>query len=755
MADGDRRFEGIAEDVLDMGDGDTVEVDFDPIREEGEEPPTDDDFVDPADVQSIVSGLIEEAVQHYDQDREPDQVKATEYYFGEPFGNEMEGRSQVVNTVVRDATLDQMPSLMRIFAGKERYVEYEPRVQEGMSDEMVSQRVQQAAQATDYANYVMMEKNPGYRILWDTFEDALVRRLGVITWWWEDIERVEAAELSGLSQEEVQVLEEDPEITVELLGEPYSVPVAGLEEAPLAYDVRATYRNIYGEPKVASVLPENFFFTPAATGRDEAAIIGHSRELAIEEIEALVPGVSEDELEAAKTRGNRNSRSSSASADLENTRNRLGGDESFDGADQDPSREPILFTEAYGLIDVDGDGISELRLFQCIGSNYEIINGIRDLDGEVIEPGEIVDEIPFALFTPTPEAHAIEGLGNFDLLGDIQLITSQIERGQLDSLAQAINSDTEVVDGQVNMKDVLSPDISRIIRVSRPGMMREVKHTFVGDSTLPILGYYDTKTEDRTGKSRASKGLDADALQSSTKEAVSNTFTKSQERVELIARTFAETGMKQLFRGILRLITKHQNWQEMVRLRGEFVRVDPRAWDAMMDVSVNVAIGQGTPADRLAGLESIISKQTALLEAGSPVVTMVELRHSLALQAEMLGYKDPSAFYRPWTEEQDMAAKQAAAQQPPPPDPAMELVRIEEGKLQLEQMKARVQLQLDATKAQREDDFNRDKLARDTALKEQEIESKYKTEIDKATINAEIARDRARMDAPTPGSEAR
>jgi hypothetical protein len=679
------------------------------------------------EIQATVRGALERALDHYQDTLEPDQKEATDYYYGRPFGDEEDGRSKVVSTDVRDATRAQLPSLMRVFFGPERAVEFRPR---GLEDEPM------ARQMTDTVGYVVREENPGFLILYSAFKDALVRRLGVLKWWWDETYRVSASDYTGLDTDGVLALLSDPGVE--------DFDITGQDGE--TYDVRITRKEASGCPRFAAVPPEEFVFTPHARSLEDAPLVAHVREVPAEDL--LQMGVDADVIAEAAGR-----RRSVSDEDLAFARSFDGDTASrFDEGDDevlDPSQRPVLYAEAYALIDGADDGVAEIRLFRCVGPEFRITNG----DGL----GEVVDEVPFAVLTPEPEPHTLIGLSNFDLLRDVQRVKSQVLRGTLNSLALAIEPKTEVVEGEVNMQDLINPEISGIVRVTKPGMQREIVHTFVGPDALPVLEYYDGIKEERTGITKASQGLDADSLQSSTKAAVAGTFAAAQQQIEMIARVFAETGIRRLFKGILGLMCRHQDRPRTVRLRGTYVEIDPRQWDATMDVSINVALGQGAPEDRIATLSSILAAQQAAKEMGAPFVSWVEIRNALAKGAELAGWHNPDQFFRPWgmAEEQQMQA--AMANQPPAPDPNMALVQVEAAKaqsqMQIEQLKAEVQrsieaqkMELERWKAQMQDDRERDKAARDAALKQFEIEMEYQSKIADAALRTRIEQERAEID---------
>lgn len=686
----------------------------------GEGADDSDDKSDRAeDVQGLVKRMLEEAIAYYEESLEPDQATATDYYHARPFGNEKEGRSQVVSPDVRNATRAQRPSLARIFFGPERQVEYRAR---GPEDE------QGAEQATDYVNYIVNEDNAGYLLFRDWWTDGLVRRLGITKWWWDDTSRVEVSKHSGLLEEQVALLESDPECEVEITA---IVP----NSQGAQYDVTVTRREKDGRARVQCVPPEEFVFSPGSRALGSAPLVAHVREVPADELYAL--GIDKDIVDEnkGKTRSSKSDALDTARQfDDFSVRFRENQD------DRDESQQLVLYAEAYALVDGDGDDIAELRMFQCVGPEYEIVNG----DGL----GEIVDEVPFAIFTPDPEPHTIVGLSNFDLLKDVQLIKSQVTRGLLDDLAQHIDPSLVVVEGQVNMKDVLGPDASKVIRVRRsPDDLRDFRTSFAGPDIMPILSYFDQAKEDATGTSRAAAGLDADALQSSTKAAVAATLSGSQQQIEELARVFAEMALKPMYKGLLRLICKHQDYARIVRLRGKYVPCDPRQWDATMDVQVNVGLGQGPPEDRINALTAVLNTQKELQSLGAPFVTFAHIRNTCAKLLQAAGERNIDQYMGEWTQEDEQQRQQQAAQQPPQPDPNMALVQVEQMKAQSEAALKQMQFELDQWKAQMAEDRERDKIARDTALREKEMELKYQTNIHTAELDAQVARERHQMDA--------
>jgi hypothetical protein len=350
--------------------------------------------------------------------------------------------------------------------------------------------------------------------------------------------------------------------------------------------------------------------------------------------------------------------------------------------------------------------------------------------------------IPFAVFCPDPEPHTFFGLSVADQVMDIQLIKSNIQRNMLDSLALAIHPRVGVVEGQVNVDDVLNTEVGGVIRMRAPGMVQPFSMPFVGQQAFPMLDYMDGMKESRTGITKAAAGLAADSLQSSTRAAVAATVSAAQQRIELIARIFAEGGMKRLFTGLLKLAVQNQQAERMIRLRGQFVPVDPRSWDANMDVVVNIALGGGTEQDKIQVLTNILQKQEQILQlAGmnNPLVTLAQYRNTLAQIVSLAGYKDASQFFN------DPAQMPPMPPQPPKPSPEEMLAQAQMAAIQADIQKKAAELKLRREEMVRKDDLERDQMEADLVLKIAEMRAKYGAQVDVAAIRADMERDREMM----------
>lgn len=667
-------------------------------------------------LQSAVAAELRDSIDYIDEEISPERAKATKYYKGEPFGNEEEGSSHFVSTDVRDVVLGLMPNLMRIFAGAERIAEFTPT---GPED------VEAAAQATDAVQYVFEKQNKGFSILYSLFKDALVRKTGIAKWWVEEQVDVTEYEYEGLTEEQFAILAQDPDVEiVEMEVEQESDPAdpTGMTMTPATYEVKVKRTKKQMKYCVAALPPEEFLISRDARCEDTASIVAHRQYLTVSDLVAM--GYDKDLcLEYA----------TSDDDGFEYNEERYARDPNVDynGVNRtDPAAKKVLYIQSYIRFDKDGDGIAELLKVCSMGNAYNIVS---------VEPA---DEIPFAIFTPDPEPHMAIGLSEADKVMDIQRAKSQIVRDMFDSLAQAIRPRIGVVEGQANMDDVLNNETGAPIRMRAPGMVQPFAQPFVGQAAFPVLQYLDDTKESRTGVSKASMGLNADALQSSTRAAVAATISGAQGRVELVARVFAETGLKRLFKGILNMLITHQDAPMLLRLRNKFVTVDPRTWNSSMDVEVNVALSATSTEEKMNLLGQVNADQKEILltlGVANPLVSLAQFRNTKAKMLEMAGFKDASAFYL------DVDPNFQPPPQDQKPTPEEMLAQVQVQAIQADIAKKQAELELQREEMMRKDDRERDQMEAEMMIKAAEIRAKYATEVNVAEITAMVERDREAM----------
>lgn len=664
------------EPVTGVGDGVSNHSD------EGGKPKRKEKGLDDEDFRTAVKSAIDDAVDYIDGFVAPLRAAATQYYRGEPLGNEEQGRSQIIMTELRDVVQGIMPGLLRLFCSGENAVEFVP---------TNANTVELAEQQTDYISHIFFYDNPGFLILLSSFKDALVRKTGVLKWYWSEETKKTSTYFSGITAEQVAVIKADKSVDKGSIkiedGEPIQLeaqtdPQTGqpVQPPPIpTFDVTIT-RTIPANTAVVEALPpEEFLLDRNARRVATANYAGHRSYKTVSDLVAL--GYDQDEIE--ENMGSADIFSLNYEAQIRNP-----AIMSFmQHADNpDPSMRPVLYTESYVRLDRDGDGIAELWRVCTIGDAHYVLHD------------EEVDHIPFAVLCPDPEPHMVIGQSIADQTMDLQELKTNVVRNILDSLGQSIHPRTWIVEGQANIDDALNTEIGAVLRVKQPGMVGELEKTFVGQQALPLVGYLDDVRSQRTGMSQASQGLDADVLQSTTKSAVDNTVAKAQERIELIGRIFAQTGFADLFRGLLRLVVTHQDRARVLKLRGKWVNVDPRSWDADLECHANIAVGHGSAQEQIQFLMLVLQKQEMILQMfgpDNPLVTLTQYRRTIGKILNLAGIKDDTNYFGPMGPQEIAKLEQVVAQKAQQPNPEMLMVQVEQQKASDEKQIKLMKLQIE------------------------------------------------------------
>ena len=643
--------------------------------------------MDKLEFNALVRNEIENALGYYDSEYGTDRITAMNYYMGEDFGNEQEGRSQVVTTEVADTIEFIMPSLMRTFTQTDEFVKFMPRQPED---------VEGAKQATSYANYVLNCQNNGFVILHNFFKDALLQKIGVVKVYYDETEEAQEEEYTGLSDDELTLLLQDPNVEIvsqntEEYGEE-GVDEMGMpmSDYSVSHDVVIKRMSYGGMIKVDNIPPEEFLVSKRAASIEDADFVAHRTTMKVGDL--IQMGYDRELVE--KYAGYTELDTSSE------VQNRFEDVESSDATDSsDMSMRDVLVVEAYIKSDYDGDGVAELRRVVTLGSGFEIVEN------------ETFDHVPFACLSPILMPHRLVGRSIAELIMDLQLIKSTVLRQLLDNIYLTNNARVAAVEGQVNLDDLLNSRAGGIVRMRQANAVQVLQPPMVGQNAFSLLQYLDEIREQRTGLSKASMGLDADALQSTTATAVAAQMSAAQGKIEMIARVFAETGVKQLFRLVLTLCLHHGKKEQMIRLNNKFVPIDPSNWKHEYDLSVNVGLGSGQTNEKMAFLAQMAQKQEQILlqmGAENPLVDLQQYRNTLAELASMAGFKDATRFFK---NPEDTPPQ---PQQPPPPSEA-------EMKMQFEQQKFQAELELQKAKQDAELALKREELQMKMQIRQEEL----------------------------------
>ncbi len=624
--------------------------------------------------------------------------KSLEYYLGKPFGNEQEGRSQVVSTDVSDTVESLMPSLMKIFTAGDNIFHCEPA---GPEDEKV------AKQASDYINHVFYKENRGFSAIYTAFKDALVQKNGILKVYWDDSEKTTREEYKKLTDDEYNLLIADKEISVnehKEYEEEFRDDNDKVIDKITFHDVVLYKTQLYGQVKIDPIPPEEFLIERRAKSIESANFVCHrvnmTRNSLIEMgydpeiVNNLPTGDAEYYLEDRQVRYQ--------DTDFSAPQDR--GDKSTD---------EVLIHECYVRLDLNGDGKSELHKICLAGTGSYRILAMDE-----------IDSIPFVSMTPIIMPHRFYGRSVSELIEDIQLIKSTVMRQMLDNMYLTNNNRIAIQDGQVAMDDLLTNRPGGIVRTKQPpaNVMQVMSAQPITEQASGLLAYLDSVREARSGVTKSAQGLQSDSLNTDTATGMNQVLTQSQMRMELIARTFAETGVKDLGIKIFELLCKYQQKEKLVRIRGEFVPMTPYEWRDRVNLSVKVGLGTGSKEQQLILLNAILQRQLQAINLQQnvygPVVNLKNIYSTLQKLVENAGLGSVEPFF--------MDPEVGAAQMPPlPPKPPTEFEKVSLAQVQGENERAILDSQVKMKKMESE---MRQKLL-DFELQVKEMELKYGTKI--------------------------
>jgi len=653
-----------------------------------------------------------------------ERAEAIQYYLGEPFGNEVEGRSQVVSYDTQDTIESALPQLLKVFVSGDEVVRFEPK---GPEDQ------EAADQETDYINHIVMEKNNGFEVFYVWFKDALLSKNGYVKVYYEEEEDYDEESYEGLTEaqlnllvfdENVEILEHEsyPDPSVQPM--PMTPPMVtegpdvqpldgGLEidmqtqqafMQPMLHDVKIKVKEISGKIKVKNVAPENIMVSVDAYGTclNSARFVQHRELMSPAEI-AETFDISEDEIDSIMA-------DTQDAFELESNARDIYS-EQYDRA---VDTSEILVKDTYLKIN------DERKRYVVIGNQiiYE----------------EECEYVPFACITPMLMPHRHIGRSYADLTKDIQLVKSTLIRGQLDNMYLSNNGRYAISD-RVNLDDMLTSRPGGIVRVQgEPGTsIMPLQHAPFPPTSFQMVEYMDSMKEKRTGVTAYNQGLDSNSL-NKTATGVAQIMSAAQQRLELVARTFAETGVKDLFLLVHRLVRQNLTKPDIVRIRNKWVEIDPRTWKHRKDLSISVGLGSGNKDQQLMHLNTILQMQREALQVG--LTDPSKIYNALAKLTQNAGFKNPDEF---WTDPSNNPMPQ---QQPNPQDQLIQgQLAIEQQKAQgdmaIAQAKAQANLQQEQLRSQNDVIIEREKIAAQAELERFKAQLRAETDLAIAQIKAQ------------------
>lgn len=660
--------------------------------------------MDDSQLRTAVSAEIKSSIGYIGSEISSVRADNLKRYLGDPYGDELDGRSKVVMSDAMDTVEWIMPSLMRIFMSSDDAVEFVPT---GPEDE------DGAKQATEYCNYVFMQENPGFMNTLTVLKDGLIEKTGVFKVWWDDSEKWERESYSSLSELAYSMILSDPAVEVVEHTETGSVSIdqMGQPVEEKTHDVVIKRRQEYGCVKIEPVPSDEFLISRDGKGIQEARFVGHKREVTKSDL--IAEGYSKDIIDRLGV--------DSGAADTEEdyVRNSVEHEYETDNVHNDAMRE-VTVIECYIRVDYDGDGIAEMRKVTVAGEAHEVLDNV-EWDGMR----------PFSGWSPIPLPHRFYGLSVVDLVKDLQRIRTTIMRQYLDSLYQA-----NVPVYEVNVEALVDQTGGEVMNrvpgstIRKRGMepaLTAAPTSFIGETAIQGLSVVDQMRENRTGVSQKTMGLAPDALHD-TKGGQELLFTAAMGRIELIARVYAEVCLRDVFKIILELLNRYQDKPKTIRLRNSWVQMDPRSWREGMDLTVNVGLGNGNQEKQAAMLGQVMGLMERIVQAqggvSGPLVDVRNIYNAAKKLTEAAGFKDTDQFFNDPEGQQPQQPKQS-----PEERKAMMDAKVEEMKASKDHMIEMAKLQVNA-------ELKREEMALDMRLQRE-----------KAAAELELQRERMQTEA--------
>lgn len=632
------------------------------------------------------------------------------YYLGD-MSKDMpaqEGRSATVSTDVADTVEGLLPQLMDIFAGSDEVVRFEP---VGPEDEEAAQ------QETDYVNHVFMQQNPGFMILYTFLKDGLLQKNGFVKVFWEETQKEEKETYLGLGPDQFAMLAND------VLQSEGKLEIIEHDEGNGQHNVKILRTRKIARARVIPVPPEEFGIARGARTIPESNYCFHLIRTQTEG-SLIEQGFDAEDIKKLPTY--------SFTDNAEQLARDTVDEQMWLTESGNRTARPVEIIEHY--IWMDYDGKDKPCLYKVTtGSQCQVLN--KDGKPDVEE----FDAMPFAAATPVPIPHRFFGRSIADLVMSAQREKTALKRGALDNLYLTLNPRVEVAEanaGPNTLDDLLVSRPGGVVRTKTAGGLAWQTVPDITGSVYPMMQYVDAELEARTGLSKQSQGIDANALQNQSATAVAQVFSASQLRVKLIARAMAE-GVRDIFSLLHMTIRKHGQEEQTARLRNSWTRVNPRQWKTREDMTIHVGLGTGGKAQQFAQLMALGNFQKELLLGGKANLVDDKALYNMGAELiKIMGHKNPDKFLN------DPDAKDPNTNEPlhpPVPPPVPEAIQVAQLNAQTEKEKLGVQSQFDAQADERKAQIESVQMQADIEANNKKIEAQILADREKAAAEERLA----------------
>ncbi|MFN4121275.1 hypothetical protein [Acidovorax sp.] len=629
-------------------------------------------------------------------------------YYREPYpgDEELDGWSQIVTSEVQDTVEWILPELLDVFTTSDEAVVFEPTTQED---------VQGAQQATDTCNYIFYKQNNGFLTLYTAFKDALIAQNCAVMWRTCTDQVREVQKVNGAPIEVLAMLEaEGYEIEA---ASPVMGALVPLFNASVARTVEKKKIRVEAFPPEQMIIKKGWTSPLLAdcpyVARVMEVTLSDLRQMGFKDVTAAELRASEDALPDSLEEDYR----------IQRTEGKF--TEDGDSVDtEDESLATGWLRIEFVLVDYDGDGIAERRL-------------IYRLHDKILE-NEETDQVQIATTSPIINTHRWDGMSIAECVSDIQRLKTDLTRAMVNGANLAVNPRKTVLtdangNPYVDVDDLLDFRVGGIVRQTRENALSVEPTPFNPGQVLPVLAYVDDMAEKRTGVSKQQQGLDVNALRPDrTAAEVMMTANAAKQRVKLIARIFAETLVKPVFMGILKLLTQGEMEPLAFRLRGQFVQYDPNEWRDQYDMTVNVGLGTGDKQQQIGVFTNLLQTQMGLAQSpfGQLMIQPQHIYNTVAKMVELGGQKNVNDFIA-------NPQGQPLPQPGPPPQLMLEQAKMQQqGQIkqmelqfqaqaaemdrrqqaELELIRQRAQQQTDANRQAMEAELHRMKLAQEAEV---------------------------------------
>jgi len=685
--------------------------------------------VNKSDLLGAINALSRDSLGGNNTELASDRADAMDHYAGRPYGNEQDGRSAIVSRDLAETVDWIMPSLMRTFFQSGLPVEFDP---VSKNDEKL------AEQESDYVNYVITKKNNGFMVFYDWFKDALLLKNGYVKTYAEEKEITFVETYENLTEDQITLLFqelEEKDIGYEVINQEEKSTVNEHGEVA-TFDIKVRLTEKKNEIKIEAVPPEELRISKRCKGDlNSADYVEHFTEKTRTDL--IEMGMKEDFVNglpgATQTHEDTD----------QQTRARSTIDDDYDEYQvADESMELVEFRECYVYVDYDDDSKAELRKVIIVG------NEIPDGD----EWNEEVDSQPFSYITPKRMPHRHIGESLDDDLKDLQEIKTALQRGMLDNTYGLTNTEW-LVNERVNLDDFLQSKPLGVKRVmdKQPvgGSAEPVIKPNILDKVLPCIDYIDQTLVQRTGVKPSVTGMNPNALQEVREKPFLEALSNANAKIEMIARLFAEIGVKDLVLKVHANIIKYVDKAEYVRLRGEYTPINPREWKNRIDLTVNVGLGTGTRDEIKGNALALGEVQKQMGEVG-----LVEPKHAyntFVKFCKSIGELNPSKYA---TDPDSPEYQEKQKNKQPPVNQLAEAEQVK-GKFMAEiaQMKEQAKSQAAQQKMQLEFMTKKSDLQASLVVAQANNESKENIAILNAEIQALVAGFNADIGQPGLGEE--